>query len=91
MPPAGAPNEALLRHMVGALVARPEAIEIRATPGGRGGVQWELRVAPEDFPRIIGRGGRTARALRAVVEAADRGPVRPGLNIMDPEDDGAPV
>ncbi|MGH9417757.1 MAG: KH domain-containing protein [Terriglobales bacterium] len=84
-------TESLLRYMVGALVAHPEAVQIRSTGGGRGGVQWELRVSPEDFPRVIGRGGRTARALRAVVEASDRGPVRAELNIMDPEDDGTPV
>jgi predicted RNA-binding protein YlqC (UPF0109 family) len=33
-------------------------------------VRLELRVAPEDIGRVIGRGGRTARALRTVVRAA---------------------
>jgi len=82
--------EALLKHLVGGLVQHPE--EVRIISAGRPGAPcWNLRVSPEDFPRVIGRGGRTARALRAIVEAADRGPVRPGLNIVDPEDDGQPV
>jgi len=44
----------------------------------------------------VGRGGRTARALRALLEGSYRSQGgdsydRPGLNIMDPEDDGRPV
>lgn len=82
--------QALLEHLVQGLVQHPEQVRITHTEAGRGPL-WELRVAPEDFPRIIGRGGRTARALRAVLEGADRGPIRPVLNIVDPEDDGRPV
>ncbi|HXE32007.1 MAG TPA: KH domain-containing protein [Terriglobales bacterium] len=83
--------EALLKHLVSGLVQHPEQVRISSAPGGRGGTLWELRVAAEDFPRVIGRGGRTARSLRAVLESADRGPVCPMLNIVDPEDDGQPV
>lgn len=83
--------EALLRHLVGGLVQSPDAVRITTRGDSHGGAVWELRVAPGDFPRVIGRGGRTARALRAVIEAADRGPLRPSLNIVDPEDDGGPV
>lgn len=89
--------EGLLRHMVNALVQHPEDVRI-APVARRGGDAdcWELRVAPADFPRVVGRGGRTARALRAVLEGshcAQGGDSydRPGLNIMDPEDDGRPV
>ena len=32
----------------------------------------ELTVAPDDLGRVIGRGGRTAKALRTVVEASAR-------------------
>ncbi len=35
-----------------------------------GTVVLELSVAPDDYGRIIGRGGRTANALRTVVKAA---------------------
>jgi len=63
----------------------------------RGGApNFDLRVAPVDFPRVVGRGGRTARALRVLLEGsfiAQGGDDydRPGLNIVDPEDDGQPV
>ena len=80
--------EQLLATMVDGLVQDPGAVQIRRLEGSRGGELLELRVAPADFPRVVGRGGRTARALRVVLEAAERGPVRPGLNIVDPEDDG---
>jgi predicted RNA-binding protein YlqC (UPF0109 family) len=82
--------QALLEHLVRGLVRHPEAVRITHTDNGRGPL-WDLRVDAEDFPRVIGRGGRTARALRAVLEGADRGPIRPVLNIVDPEDDGQPV
>ena len=82
--------EALLQHMVRGLVHHPGEVRVRELASGRGQL-WELRVDPRDFPRVIGRGGRTARALREVLEAAGRGPVLPRLNIVDPEDDGQPV
>jgi predicted RNA-binding protein YlqC (UPF0109 family) len=92
--------EALLNYLVRGLVQHPEEVRITALPqrGGRehGAPNWELRVAPEDFPRVVGRGGRTARALRALLDGSYRAMGgndydRPGLNIMDPEDDGQPV
>ncbi|HEY7837096.1 MAG TPA: KH domain-containing protein [Terriglobales bacterium] len=90
MPAMEAMPAALLETLVRGLVQHPDQVRVTTTHGGRG-VQWDLRVAPEDFPRVIGRGGRTARALRAVLEAADRSPIRPVLNIVDPDDDGQPV
>lgn len=85
--------ETMLRHVVGSLVQKPEQVRITclAPASSRGGAMWELRVAPEDFPRVIGRGGKTARALRALLEGADRNEYLPSLNIVDPEDDGQPV
>ena len=44
----------------------------------------ELTVAPGDLGRVIGRGGRTAKALRTVVDAAARdGGRRAVLDIVD--------
>ncbi|MGH9475249.1 MAG: KH domain-containing protein [Terriglobales bacterium] len=93
--------EALLNLLVRGLVQHPEQVRVTALPGRAGAAEhgapnWELRVAPEDFPRVVGRGGRTARALRALLDGSYRalggsGYDRPGLNIMDPEDDGSPV
>ena len=80
--------EALLQHVVANLVREPD--QVRVTPPGNSqtGV-WELRVAPSDFPRVIGRHGRTARALRVLLEGAQRR--RVNLNIVDPEDDGSDI
>jgi predicted RNA-binding protein YlqC (UPF0109 family) len=52
------------------LVDRPEAVEVAVRDGDT--VLYELRVAPEDQGRIIGREGRTIRSLRALVSTAAR-------------------
>lgn len=51
------------------LVDNPDAVEVTESAGDRG-VVLSLRVDPEDMGKVIGRGGRTARAIRAVVKAA---------------------
>jgi hypothetical protein len=60
----------LVRHLVGGLVQHPEALEVRVLDGDP--VLYEIHVAQEDQGRIIGREGRTIRALRMVVGAAAR-------------------
>ncbi|MGH9466581.1 MAG: KH domain-containing protein, partial [Terriglobales bacterium] len=86
--------EVLLQYLVRGLVQYPDQVQVAMVPrrpgqSEHGAPNWELRVAAEDFPRVVGRGGRTARALRAVLEGSYRalggsGLERPGLNIMDP-------
>jgi uncharacterized protein len=51
------------------LVDDPEAVEVTAIESGSG-VVLRLKVAPDDMGKVIGRGGRIARAIRAVVRAA---------------------
>ncbi len=51
------------------LVDEPAAIEVQESEGPDGTV-LELKVAPGDLGRIIGKQGRTARSLRALVTAA---------------------
>lgn len=61
--------EAVLRYVAERLVAEPEAVGV--TDVARGRVhRLELRVAPEDTGRVIGRQGRVAHALRVLVRAA---------------------
>lgn len=60
----------LLEHLVRALVDRPDQVKIEEFTEDDGTVVFELSVAPEDYGKVIGRGGRTAQAIRTVVKAA---------------------
>ena len=51
-----------------ALVDDPDAVEVKAIDGDRT-VVIELSVAPEDLGKVIGREGRTARAIRTLLAA----------------------
>ena len=52
------------------LVSEPEAVKVDGFTEDDGTVVLELSVDEDDYGRIIGRGGRTANALRTVVKAA---------------------
>ena len=54
-----------LEHLVRGIVDTPEAVRVDARSQRRGDM-LEVRVAPEDLGRVIGRQGRTATALRTV-------------------------
>jgi predicted RNA-binding protein YlqC (UPF0109 family) len=53
------------------LVDRKDAVQVDALERDRSTV-FELTVDPDDLGRVIGRGGRTAKALRTVIDAAAR-------------------
>lgn len=53
------------------LVEAKDAVRVEAIERDRSTV-FELTVAPDDLGRVIGRGGRTAKALRTVLDAAAR-------------------
>ncbi len=61
--------ENLLLVLARSLVGEPDKVEVSGTETDSR-VDLELRVAPEDMGKIIGRGGRTIRAIRTVVKAA---------------------
>jgi predicted RNA-binding protein YlqC (UPF0109 family) len=61
----------LVRWLAEQLVDDRSAVRVGTTERDRTTV-LELSVAPGDLGRVIGRGGKTARALRTVVEAAAR-------------------
>jgi predicted RNA-binding protein YlqC (UPF0109 family) len=65
-----------LEHLVRGIVDSPDMVRVRSKNTRRGQL-LEVRVDPEDLGRVIGRGGRTARALRTVIGAvAPAGGVR---------------
>jgi len=59
----------LVAYLAKALVDQPDAVELKVTPQ-EGATLFELKVAPEDIGKVIGRDGRTINALRTVVSAA---------------------
>jgi predicted RNA-binding protein YlqC (UPF0109 family) len=60
----------LLEYLVGQLVDDPDKVTVEEFEEEDGTVVLELAVARDDYGRIIGKGGRTANALRTVVKAA---------------------
>ena len=62
--------EDLLAYLARALVDEPDEVEVEGFEEDDGTIVLELRVAPEDTGKVIGRGGRTIAALRTVVKAS---------------------
>ena len=60
--------EEALEHLVQGIVEHPDEVTVRQRTFKRGPV-LEVRVHPDDLGRVIGRSGRTARALRTVIAA----------------------
>jgi predicted RNA-binding protein YlqC (UPF0109 family) len=61
----------LVETVARALVTRPEDVSAAESEEGDT-LTVELALSPEDLGRVIGREGRTARALRAFASAAGR-------------------
>ena len=73
-----------LEHLVKGIVDRHDEVQVVAKNSQRGEV-LEVRVHPEDLGRVIGRSGRTAKALRTLVTAlADGRRVR--VDVVDTDD-----
>lgn len=60
--------EAALGHLVKGIVDHPDDVHVELRDGRRGRT-LEVRVHPDDLGKVIGRQGRTARALRTVMTA----------------------
>ena len=63
----------LLEYLAQGLVNEPEEVSVEQFEEDDGTVVLELCVADGDYGKVIGRGGRTAHALRTVVKAAATG------------------
>ena len=59
----------LVETIAKALVDHPEAVVVNEVEGERSTI-LELKVAPEDMGKVIGKQGRIAKAIRTVVKAA---------------------
>lgn len=68
----------LLEFLARQLVDLPDQVEVQELEGERS-IILELRVAPEDMGKVIGRQGKTAQAIRTLVKAAG---LREGKRVM---------
>nr|HEX4312438.1 KH domain-containing protein [Kofleriaceae bacterium] len=58
----------LIRYMSVSLVDKPDEVRVELVEERAANV-YELEVAESDLGKVIGRGGKTARALRTIVQA----------------------
>jgi uncharacterized protein len=73
----------LVEFIAKKLVDHPEDVQVREIEGEEGN-NIELRVNPEDMGKVIGRDGRTAKAIRTLVgTAAAKADVRAMLHIVE--------
>ena len=57
----------LVEYIAKSLVDDPASVEVTETTTGSSAIVLELRVAPDDMGRVIGRSGRVANAIRALL------------------------
>jgi len=80
---AGGTPLAVLTFLARSLSNDPDAVVIE-TEERRGGLRLSLHVAPEDMGRVIGRRGRTAQAIRTLVNVAGaRDGIQASVDIVD--------
>ena len=73
------PSAELVEFIVRAIVTDPDSVAVIEVEGGR---VLELETAPDDRGRVIGRQGRVAKAMRAVLGASRHG-TNVRLDIVD--------
>jgi predicted RNA-binding protein YlqC (UPF0109 family) len=73
----------LIEFIAKKMVEHPEDVQVRVIEG-EDGQNYELQVNPEDMGRIIGKSGRTAKAIRTLVSsAAAKAKVYANLEIVE--------
>ena len=75
--------ENALEHLVKGIVDNPDDVDVEMVTGRRGRT-LEVRVNPEDLGKVIGRNGRTAKALRTVIAALGGKGVR--VDVVDTDE-----
>ncbi len=65
-------EERVLQFVAEQLVDHPDDVDVTPVEDGRQ-LTLELRVHPDDMGKVIGKRGRTAKALRTLVKAASEG------------------
>ena len=74
----------LIEYIAASLVDHPEDVNVKQSGGNR--VRIELSVAKEDMGRVIGKGGKVANSIRALLRvAAEREGKQAILDVTEPE------
>ncbi len=74
----------LLLYMAKSLVDNPDSVRVDEIEGEDGATVLELRVAPEDMGKLIGRQGRIAREIRTIIKSvAQRAGKKVSVEIVD--------
>ncbi len=71
-------EQEIVEFIAKSIVLDPDSVETSVVEGERSTI-IELRVAPDDIGRIIGRSGRTTRAIQTLIGAASK---RSGKRVM---------
>lgn len=82
--------EALMTSIARALVDQPDQVLVEAVEGDEGddATTLEIRVAPDDVGKIIGKQGRTVRSMRTILSAVGQAHhLRYELDVVEDEDD----
>jgi uncharacterized protein len=76
--------KALIEYIAKSLVENPDQVEVRESQSGNR-VHIELSVAKDDMGRVIGKNGRVANSIRALLRvAAERDGKQASLDVMEP-------
>ena len=74
----------LIEYIAKSLVEKPDQVEVREVQIGNR-VRLELNVAKDDMGRVIGKNGRVANSIRAILRvAAERNGIQATLDVMEP-------
>jgi len=75
----------LVEYIAKALVDHPEDVQVREAGGGSR-IRLELSVAKDDMGRVIGKGGKVANSIRALLRvAAEKEGKQATLDVVEPE------
>lgn len=75
--------ESAVEHLVRGIVEHPDDVRVDRKRGRRGDT-LEIRVHPDDLGKVIGRAGRTAKALRTIVGSVGGKGVR--VDVVDTDE-----
>lgn len=85
---SGEPIKGLIEYLAKALVDDPEPVQVRQSVEEDGEIVFHVQVGKDDLGKVIGKKGRTAKALRTLLAAAaSKQNLRANMEIVEPDRD----